>query len=183
MSTRLLTATEVAARLGLATRLGEDVLTAGLAGEMFSSTLARALVCEDAVIKLAERQPVQPPHSAALVLRVTAAKPETRPEAGRMHRGWSEDAHDRLDGVRGWYQMADEAAARVVDERMPVVVTLRGFVVTTFTAAAFTRSRLGVRFQLDAAPAPAAEAAQAAFRSRRLTTPRGGPIVWLPGSP
>jgi hypothetical protein len=70
--------------------------------------------------------------------------------------------------------MKDEAAQAVVDQQMPIVATVRGYVVDVFAANSFHRNeQWGVAFHpvdVDGSP----------FIGTVLRLGPGGSIVWLP---
>jgi hypothetical protein len=175
---------EVAHALGLSgARHALDLIGSGLAGPVYSAGRSRLLVPASSVRALADRPPVADSHPGALIVRVGAAAADTQTDSGREFYGWNQAAADTdlrraLDGVRGFYQLSDERARTIVAAPLPVVVTVKGIVVTAFAAGSWDRHRLGVRF--EAAQTDPAHPLLAPFAGRRLSTGRGGVIAWLP---
>jgi hypothetical protein len=170
---RLVSSHAVAKKVRLSTRHAATLLEAGLLGTVYVAEGAR-YVAAPAVEELAARPVLPPFHPPALVLRVGSAVEEDPAKTGRTWKGWGEDLplDVRRTAVAWYWQMTDEAAQRVVDQEMPIVVTVRGFVVDVFAAADFHRAPLGVAFHprdIDGTP----------FAGTVLRLGPGGTIVWL----
>lgn len=160
-----------------------ELIAAGLLGEIARSGSSRQ-VRSSAVEEMATREPVVHVPRGALVLRTSLAQPETSPHAERPYAGWSEQLPEpKIDAVRGFYLMPDQRAQHVVDEQIPIVVTLKTFVVAAFLSDGFTRLPSqpgfngGVRFDVgtDDGTHPLLEH----LHKRRLQIPPGGPFSWL----
>lgn len=197
--TKLMAPSEVGATLciGGANR-AKELIDSGLAGPVYCAggTCTARCPCvgdtpctgtryvrADDVWDLAARPAVTAPHPAALVLRVAPAFAVDEPDTGRRFAGWSTaaDPDEVLDGVRGYWRIADDSAEAVVHTSMPVVVTVKGFVVLAFLAAGFSRvERLGVAFEVG--EADPSHHLLAPFAERRLITGPGGAVHWLPGA-
>lgn len=184
--TELWAPNEVATALGLsAARHALDVIGSGLAGPVYSAGHSRLLVRAEAVRALAGRPPVAARHPGALILRVGAPKADPEPDSGREYYGWHQAMADvdlalAIDGVRGFYQVSDERARTVVTAPIPVVVTVKGIVGTTFLARSWERHRLGVHF--EPGEIDPTHPLLAPFVGHRLASGRGGVIAWFPAA-
>lgn len=181
--TELWAPNEVAHALDLSgARHAVDLIGSGLVGPVYSAGHSRLLVRAECVRALAARPAVAASHPSALVVRVGAAQIDSEDDSGREFYGWNQVVADSdlalaLDGVRGFYQLSDVRARAVVAAPLPVVITVKGVVVTAFVAGGWERHRLGLRF--DVAENNPTYPLLAPFAGRRLASGRGGVIAWL----
>lgn len=156
-----------------------DLARAGCLGPTIEAG-RRTLVRAEHVRELAKLPHVEPPHPAALVLRIGLAK-ELRPGEDpawpeRRWLGYRADLgpSERADALRGWWRV--ENPERWIGGLL--VVTLRGLVVEVYEVTGLESAWQQLR--RFTVVAPAADSGADAFRGRWLPTGPGGLTVSLP---
>lgn len=155
-----------------------DLARAGCLGPTIEAG-RRTLVRADHVRELAKLPHVEPPHPAALVLRIGLAR-ELRPGedpawSDRRWLGYRSDLRtaERADALRGWWRV--ETPERWIGGLL--VVTLRGLVVEAYEVTGVETAWQQLRRFAVTEPGPGSGAD--AFRGHWLLTGPGGLTVAL----